>query len=225
MTEKTPSDMIHNGWKAFSDKLAPWTDDIVFWGFRKEGSKTFNVLYGVHGTVGWTYPDGSPLPADAVDFVVPASAFPPPSPYTEVFRNPLPVVVMLVMSNKGLIVIRRALVDGYGKIAMPGGFQNLGETWQAAGCREFVEETGVQIDAEKVKIYDVITVRNGSVNLIFGIYDGIVIDPEFKPDSEIMEVLEIGAPVDTAFPAHTEIMARYFAEYGGLDRDQIVVAG
>ncbi|MDW9479079.1 hypothetical protein GOB57_10425 [Sinorhizobium meliloti] len=61
------------------------------------------------------------------------------------------------------------------------------------------------------------------VNLIFGVYDGIVTDPVFAHDSEIMEVLELTAPIDAAFPAHTEIMARYFASVGGLDRGLRVV--
>lgn len=214
MTEKTPNETIHNGWMPFSPDLVPWTDDILFWGFRKADRKTVNVLYDVGSAARWTSLSGSPVLAGDVDYVVPVSAFQPPAPDTEVFRNPLPVVVLLVMSNRGLIVIRRALVDGYGKLAFPGGFQNLGETWQEAACRELVEETGVEVDPSKVTIYDVVTVRNGSVNLIFGIYEGVVIDPVFSPDAEIMEVLELDAPTETAFPAHTEIMARYFAEYG-----------
>ena len=41
--------------------------------------------------------------------------------------------------NGGLLMIRRALPDGYGKLALPGGYQGLNETWQEAGVREVFE--------------------------------------------------------------------------------------
>jgi 8-oxo-dGTP pyrophosphatase MutT (NUDIX family) len=121
------------------------------------------------------------------------------------------------MSNRGLVAIRRALLDGLGKIAIPGGFQNIGETWQEGACREFEEETGIYLDPSLVKIYDVVSVQNGTINLIFGVYDGIIMDPVFTPDSEVLEVLELTDPVDTAFPAHAAIMARYFGNISGHD--------
>ena len=215
-------DMVLNGWKAFSQSLEPWSDDVVFWAFRKSDRKTFLVLHDTRSLARWTRLSGSPLEPGEADYVLPVSANKPPLPDEPVFRNPLPVVVMLVMSNRGLIVIRRALVDGYGMAALPGGFHNQGETWQEAGCRELFEETGVRIDASRVRVYDVVTVRNGSVNLVFGVYDGLVVDPVFVHDSEIMEVFEISSAIDTAFPAHTEVIARYLSEKGAAATDMRV---
>lgn len=211
MTKEQARPTPLNGWREFSPGLQPWTDDVVFWAFRADGRKTFTVLYDTRILARWRRLNGTPLMAGDVDYVLPVSAAKPPAPDQQVFENPLPVVVMLVVSNRGLIAIRRGLQDGFGQIAMPGGYHNLGETWQQAGCREFFEETGVVLDPSRVKVYDVVTVQNGKVNLIFGIYEDVVIDPVFTHDGEVLEVLELGAPVETAFPAHTEIMARYMA--------------
>ncbi|QNH71706.1 hypothetical protein V1VFAS_001 [Rhizobium phage V1VFA-S] len=58
------------------------------------------------------------------------------------YDNPGTVVVPLVEVNGGLLLVRRKLADGYGKLALPGGFQAIGETWEEAGVREVYEETG-----------------------------------------------------------------------------------
>jgi 8-oxo-dGTP pyrophosphatase MutT (NUDIX family) len=217
VSENQATEVVHNGWRRFTGQdTARWTGDTVFWAFRTSDRSVFPVLYAEGAFHPWKLaaPNGASLEPSDADYVLPLSAGTPPLPDQPVFRNPLPVVVMLVMSNRGLIVVRRALKDGYGKLAMPGGFHNLGETWQEAGCREVSEETGVTLDPSKVKVYDVVTVQNGAVNLIFGVYDGIIVDPVFAHDTEIMEVLEVTSAIETAFPAHTDIMARYFASVG-----------
>lgn len=203
-----------NGWREFGPDARPWSSDCIYWAFRLSDRMTFPMLYQADLGI-WIDPATNwHLQAEDVDFYLPVSAFPPPAPDQQVFRNPLPVVVLLVMSNRGLVAIRRALKDGFGKLALPGGFHNLGETWQEAVCREMMEETGVELDPANVRVYDVVTVENGTVNLIFGVYGGIVIDPVFSPDDEVMEVVELVSPTETAFPAHTEILARYLSEVG-----------
>ena len=51
------------------------------------------------------------------------------------WRNPAPVSVLVVPANDGVLVIRRN-IPPVGKLALPGGFIDLGETWQQAGARE-----------------------------------------------------------------------------------------
>jgi len=206
--------IVHNGWRRFTPDTAPWTEDRVYWAFLTNDRSMSAVLYDGPAR-GWTSAlDGTPVGAESADFILPASAFPPPAPDRQVFRNPLPVVVMLVMSNRGLVVVRRGLSDGYGKLALPGGFQDLGETWQEAGCREVSEETGVVLDPRLVTVYDVVTVEDGKVNLIVGVYGETVVDPVFAPDSEIIEVIETDVPIDTAFPVHTDMVRRYLLSIG-----------
>jgi ADP-ribose pyrophosphatase YjhB (NUDIX family) len=211
------AEVIHNGWRRFTGQAtARWTDDTVFWAFRASDRRLIPALYLDGAFHPWKLaPTGSAsLELSDADYILPLSAGNPPLPDQPVFRNPLPVAVLLVMSNEGLVVIRRALKDGYGKLAIPGGFQNLGETWQVACCREFEEEVGIKLDPSKVTIYDAVTVQDGGINLIFGVYADVIADPVFIPDSEVLEVLELNEPVETAFPAHTVIMNRYLREIG-----------
>ncbi len=64
------------------------------------------------------------------------------------YDNTPTVVVVLVPLRGGLLMIRRALEgEGQGRLALPGGYQMLGQTWQEAGAAEVREETGVAVDA------------------------------------------------------------------------------
>jgi hypothetical protein len=51
------------------------------------------------------------------------------------YDNTPTVVVVLVPVRGGLLMVRRTLPgEGYGKLALPGGYQMLGQTWQEAGA-------------------------------------------------------------------------------------------
>ena len=65
------------------------------------------------------------------------------TPKPRVYDNtPTTVFVLAHNAIKELLVIRRAKQPGYGLLGLPGGFQMRGETWQEAGTRELLEETG-----------------------------------------------------------------------------------
>src|SRR5215813_3436542 len=66
------------------------------------------------------------------------------------YINPLPVAVLLLPVDDGLLLIRRNIEPQMGKLALPGGFINLGESWQMAAARELFEETGIEIDAKEI---------------------------------------------------------------------------
>ncbi|WP_315928347.1 NUDIX domain-containing protein [Mesorhizobium sp. SP-1A] len=57
-------------------------------------------------------------------------------------NTPSTVFVLAHNATKELLVIRRAKQPGYGLLGLPGGYQMRGETWQEAGARELLEETG-----------------------------------------------------------------------------------
>src|SRR5262249_54232979 len=63
------------------------------------------------------------------------------------YLNPIPVAVLIVpFVGGGVLGIRRALAGaGHGRIALPGGFVNYGESWQEAAVRELREEAQVEI--------------------------------------------------------------------------------
>ena len=128
------------------------------------------------------------------------------------YLNPLPVVVVLLPVNNGLVVIRRNIDPRKGTLTLPGGYLDLGETWQVGAKREVLEETGIDITGSEVSLYDV---QNGldDTLVIFGLaarQKNAVLQP-FR-SAETQEVALIEGPIELGFPMHTEVVKRFFAE-------------
>lgn len=131
------------------------------------------------------------------------------------FDNPASVVAVTVqVGDNGLLLVRRASEDGYGKLALPGGYHNRGETWQQAAAREVFEETALTIDPRNVMLEDVITVRNGITNIIFCNHlFKVPADTGFQHDHESLEVAvatEMPPEDEIAFPTHVDRIKRFF---------------
>src|SRR4051812_23521340 len=84
------------------------------------------------------------------------------------YLNPLPVAVMVLPVAEGLLVIRRDVEPRRGELALPGGFIDLGESWQQAAVRELEEETGIVVEADDVRLFDVLSAPDGTV-LVFAL--------------------------------------------------------
>jgi len=146
--------------------------------------------------------------------------FPAPAPWPRTchacgnksYLNPLPVVVVLCPVNNGLIVIRRNIDPRKGTLTLPGGYLDLGETWQEGAKREVREETGIDITGSEVSLYDV---QNGldDTLVIFGLAEELPAGG-IKPFSseETQEVVLIERPIELGFPMHSQVVQRYFAE-------------
>jgi len=132
------------------------------------------------------------------------------------YRNPLPVAVLLLPVDRGLLAIRRGIEPGKGKPALPGGFIDWGETWQQAAARELLEETGIVIDAGDVKQETVVSTADG-VLLVFARGPKLRSSklPAFEPTNETTERMVLEAPMEMAFPLHTEAAARFFKRRRG----------
>jgi ADP-ribose pyrophosphatase YjhB (NUDIX family) len=127
------------------------------------------------------------------------------------YDNTPTVVVVLVPLRGGLLMIRRALPgEGYGKLALPGGYQMLGQTWQEAGTREVLEETGVVVPAETLQVLMVETTPDRRQNLLFCQSPPVKHHGPFVHDAEVSEVQVIYEPVETAFPLHTRMVRMFF---------------
>jgi len=135
------------------------------------------------------------------------------------YLNPLPVVVVLLPIGDGLVVIRRNIEPSKGTLTLPGGYLDLGETWQQGARRELLEETGIAVADQEIRLYDV---QNGldDTLVIFGLADpqpSSVLKP-FRSE-ETQEVVLLSQPAILGFPMHTDIVRRYFASRGGNPGD------
>lgn len=150
--------------------------------------------------------------------------FPTAEPWPKVCRvcgnssylNPIPVVVLLVPVDDGLVVARRNIEPQKGTLVLPGGYVDLGETWQEGAERELYEETGIKVAVSEISLYDV---RNGLDNtlVIIGLAEK---QPRscLKPFSscETQEIGLITEPIELGFPLHNLMVQRYFTEAGKL---------
>ncbi|WNI19893.1 NUDIX hydrolase [Actinacidiphila sp. ITFR-21] len=140
-----------------------------------------------------------------------------PSCATVAYRNPLPVAVALLpvrgTDGTGLVVIRRAIQPRLGRLALPGGFIDFGESWQEAVVRELAEETGIAASAADVVLADALTDSPGGYLLLFGLLpvrDAAELPPS-RPTDETDGHRLLAEPAELGFELHTEAVRRWFA--------------
>jgi NADH pyrophosphatase NudC (nudix superfamily) len=136
------------------------------------------------------------------------------------YLNPIPVVVLLVPVGDGLVVARRNIEPQKGTLVLPGGYLDLGESWQEGAVRELYEETGIPVSAGEITLYDV---QNGLDNTL--VIGGLARQQPIsclKPFSsaETQEIALIKKPIELGFPLHNLWVRRYFGEIGELAQNQ-----
>jgi len=127
------------------------------------------------------------------------------------YINPLPVVVLLVPVGNGLVVARRNIEPQLGTLVLPGGYLDIGETWQEGAARELLEETGIRIAAAEITLYDV---SNGLDNTL--VISGLAAQQPLSclqpfSSTETQEIAVIKEPVELGFPLHNLLIRRYFS--------------
>jgi ADP-ribose pyrophosphatase YjhB (NUDIX family) len=143
----------------------------------------------------------------------------------QVWANPIPVSVVIVPvvdgDRTGVLVVRRAIPPGIGKLALVGGFVEEHESWQAGGAREVREETGIVIDGAKLEpLWFASSDPKPNRVLLFGVAPDVLVTalPPFVHDHEASERGLIFGPggleADFAFPTHVEAARRYFGARG-----------
>jgi ADP-ribose pyrophosphatase YjhB (NUDIX family) len=133
------------------------------------------------------------------------------------YLNPSPVAVAVQPVGTGLLAVRRGIPPARGRLALPGGFIDVGETWQAATVRELFEETGVKADPSGVRHYDTISAPDGTI-LVFGLLPPLATPAELPPPPSSTEVQTrevLYGPTELGFSIHTAIATRYFTETRG----------
>lgn len=129
------------------------------------------------------------------------------------YVNPLPVAVAVLPVGDGLLAVRRAIPPALGELALPGGFIDLGESWQEAVVRELWEETGVRAGPGEVTLFDTLSAPSGFTLLVFGLLpprDLADLPASVANDESAgWEVIAAGTPL--AFSTHTAVAERWFA--------------
>ncbi len=88
------------------------------------------------------------------------------------YRNPVPTVDIILQRDSRILMIRRKRDPFRGRLALPGGFVNEGETVEDAVIRETREETSLEVEPVE----------------ILGVYS----DPKRDPRKHVMSVVFVG---------------------------------
>jgi ADP-ribose pyrophosphatase YjhB (NUDIX family) len=138
--------------------------------------------------------------------------------HNDTWANPLPVVVALIQvyqgnGKAGVLIAQRNIEPGKGKMAFPGGYIDLGETWQQACAREVGEEIGLATVAEGYRLLTIDMGSNNNTLLIFADYYHRVPMSEiefcFSSNAETSSVSIAFQPQELAFPTHTKVLNKY----------------
>ena len=86
----------------------------------------------------------------------------------------------------------------------------LSQTWQEAGACEVLEETGIVVSPEALRVVAVETTPDRRQNLLFCQSPPVEREGEFVHDAEVSEVLVIHEPIETAFLLHTGMVKRFY---------------
>ena len=129
------------------------------------------------------------------------------------YQNPKPVAVVLQPVGTGLLVVRRGIPPARDRLALPGGYIDVGETWQAATTRELAEETGLTADPATVTLFDTVSAPDGTL-LVFGLLPALASASGLGPPAPTDETLGweiLYGPTELGFGIHTAIAGRFFA--------------
>ena len=123
------------------------------------------------------------------------------------YRNPIPVVVVaLPVEDLGVLAVRRRHPPV--GLALPSGYVEYGEAWQDAAARELEEETGVRVDAARVRELAVRSGGDGTL-LVFATAPAIARRDlrRFTASAEVSELVIVTGPGDELlFPLDAEVL-------------------
>lgn len=135
------------------------------------------------------------------------------------FINPIPATGAIIIQDQKFLLTKRAFEPAKGKWDIPGGFMNVGETYEDAISREILEELGVEVTAIKYfnSQFDKYE-YDGVIDEVIVINFLVEVEKfEFKPTDDITEAgffSEYEIPYkDIPFPSVKSTIKDYFSNY------------
>tara|TARA_B100000745_G_scaffold294597_1_gene237791 strand:- start:1449 stop:1871 length:423 start_codon:yes stop_codon:yes gene_type:complete len=109
-------------------------------------------------------------------------------------------------------MVRRAIHPGYGKLGLPGGYTDHGETWKEGALRELYEECGIVAPTAEMKLFRV-THTAGKPMVVHAVPRFVWAEDQIPsnwedPESFSREV--VYSPQATAFRGHDYILEEFF---------------
>lgn len=129
------------------------------------------------------------------------------------YQNPKPVAVAVQPVGTGLLVVRRGIPPARDRLALPGGYIDVGESWQTAAARELSEEVGLSTDPAQIRLFDTVSAPDGTL-LVFGLLPRLADAstlPTSKPNDETLGWEILYGPAELGFSTHTAVANNYFA--------------
>lgn len=130
------------------------------------------------------------------------------------WRDPKVAAAVVVETDRGIVLGRRAIEPGLGLWCLPGGFVNHDEDPAAAAVRECREEIGAMVEITSlIGVYHV--AKTTAASIVGVAYAGRLQPGEkLAPGAEMLElgVFSLDAMPQLAFPSHREVIARFAAQ-------------
>jgi 8-oxo-dGTP diphosphatase len=100
----------------------------------------------------------------------------------------------VVVTGEGVVLIRRKNPPFQGMWALPGGFVEVGETTENACAREVKEETGLEVEIERLLGVYSEPDRDPREHLVSAVYIVRPVGGELKADTDAAEVMVFPDP-------------------------------
>lgn len=137
------------------------------------------------------------------------------------YRNPRPVAGCLVVANRRIVLVRRAVEPRLGYWALPAGYVEDRESPEEAARRETLEECGLHVELdEMLGIYTV--VPPGPEPSLIALYylahavGGTLMAGDDAAEARYFAPDEL--PTDFAFPRHQQVIAAWRERWGSGSR-------
>ncbi len=130
------------------------------------------------------------------------------------YHNPIPAVAMIVMTERGILLVRRKFEPCQGDWSLPAGFVEWGEGPEETAVREAKEETNLDIKLQGLYgVYRARGERNYEILLV--VYRAEIAGGELQAGDDAIEARYFKLtelPDNIAFRVHRQILAQLAQE-------------